>query len=142
MSKAKTMKLNFERTIPASPREVYTGWLNPKTPGTPWSENDALIMNVKVNGLFYWVHSGNVHYGRFTKLKKAHMIQLTWMSHYTLGEESLVTLTFKKQGDGTLLKLVHSDLPMDKKARAHEDGWNHFMDKLAAGYTKGARKKK
>jgi uncharacterized protein YndB with AHSA1/START domain len=142
MKKSKTLELSFERLIPAPPREVFAGWLNPKTPGTPWHENDDLILNAKKNGLFYWLTNGNVHYGRFTELKKSSRIQLTWMSRYTLGEESLVTLTFQKQGDGTLMTLVHSNLPNDEKAKAHEGGWNYFMDKLAGHYGKASRKKK
>jgi hypothetical protein len=35
--------------------EVYDGWLNPKIPGTPWHEADKLILNPKVDGLFYWL---------------------------------------------------------------------------------------
>jgi len=142
MKKAKTMKLKFERTIAAPPSQVFDGWLNPKTPGTPWHEHDDLILNAKKNGLFYWLTNGVVHYGRFTELKKASRIQLTWMSRYTLGEESLVTLTFKKQGKGTLMTLVHSDLPKDDRAKAHEGGWNYFMDKLVDHYGKVPRKKK
>ena len=34
----KTIELELTRTIPASPIEVFDGWLDPKSPGTPWSE--------------------------------------------------------------------------------------------------------
>ena len=50
------------------------------------------------------------------------------MSPYTLGAEATVTLTFKKKGDATLMTLVHSDLPDTEEGRAHEGGWNEFMD--------------
>jgi uncharacterized protein YndB with AHSA1/START domain len=33
----KTVELKFDRTIPASPSEVYDAWLNPKIPGNPWN---------------------------------------------------------------------------------------------------------
>lgn len=143
MKNAKTMALSFERTIAASPNEVYDGWLNPKVPGTPWHEHDDLILNVKKNGLYYWLTNGNVHYGRFLELSRGKKIKLTWMSRYTLGEESTVTLTFKKVSEGTLMTLTHSDLPKDEKAKAHEGGWNYFMDLLVEHYAKkSARKKK
>lgn len=136
------MELKFERTISSTPAEAFDGWLSPKTPGTPWHEHDKLILNPKQNSLFYWLTNGNAHYGRFTKLKRPSQIQLTWMSPYTLGEESLVTITFKKKGDDTLMTLVHSDLPTDEKAKAHSDGWNYFLDKLANHFGKSSRKKK
>ncbi len=50
----KTIELKFERTIPASPSEVYDAWLNPKIPGNPWNIADKLTLNPKVDGLFIW----------------------------------------------------------------------------------------
>ena len=140
--KSKTLKLKFERTIPAPPTEVFDGWLSPKTPGTPWNEHDDLILNTKKDGLFYWLTNNTAHYGRFLEVKRPHHIQLTWMSRYTLGEESTVTVNFKKKGKETLMTLIHSDLPNDPKARAHEGGWNYFMDKLVDNFSSKARKKK
>ena len=105
---AKTLELKFERVIPAPPGEVFDGWLDPKTPGTPWNENDKLILNPKVDGFFYWLIHGTSHYGRFTKIERPGRIEHTWMSRYTEGKESTVTVTFKKKGAGTQMTLVHS----------------------------------
>src|SRR5580698_2945293 len=99
----KTQEFKFERTIPAPQGDVFDAWLNPKVPGTPWNEKDKLIFNPKVDGFFYWLIDGNSHYGRFTKLERPTRIQHTWMSRHTLGEESTVTLTFKKKGEDTLM---------------------------------------
>jgi len=140
MSKStKTIEFKFERKIPAPPSEVYDAWLDPKIPGTPWHEADKLILNPKVDGLWYWLIRGTSHYGRFTELDRPGRIQHTWVSPNTLGEESMVTVTFKKQGEDTLMTLVHSDLPDDDKGRAHEKGWNYFLDKLVDHFGSGAR---
>jgi len=45
----KTIEFKFERTIPASPDEVFDGWLNPKIPGNPWNAADKFILNPKVD---------------------------------------------------------------------------------------------
>ena len=127
---AKTLELKFERTIPAPPAEVFDAWLNPETPGTPWHESDKLIFNPKVDGLWYWLIRGTAHYGRFTEIERPASIQHTWMSKYTLGEESTVTVTFEKMGEETLMTLVHSGLPDTDGGRSHEKGWNYFLDKL------------
>lgn len=123
-------KLEFtvERTIPAPPAEVYDAWLNPKIPGTPWHEADKLILDPKVDGLWYWLVRGTAHYGRFTEVSRPGRIQHTWVSPHTHGEESMVTVTFKKKGDGTLMTLVHSGLPDDDGGRGHEKGWNYFLN--------------
>src|ERR1700734_1817257 len=108
MKKAKTLELEFERTIPAPPEEVFAAWLDPKFPGNPWNMGEKLLLNPEVDGFFYWRVHGTPHYGRFTEVKRPARIQHTWVSPYTLGQESTVTLTFKKKGGDTLMTLVHS----------------------------------
>jgi uncharacterized protein YndB with AHSA1/START domain len=124
----KKIEFTFERTISAHPDEVYDAWLNPTMPGTPWHESDKLILNPEVDGLFYWLHpGGTAHYGRFTVAERGARIQHTWVSPSTLGEESVVTVTFKQTGEYTVMTLVHSNLPDAEVARSHENGWNYFL---------------
>src|SRR5262245_15179727 len=100
MSKStKTLEVKVERTIPAPPDEVYDAWLNPKIPGNPWNAAEKFILDPKVDGLFYWTLKGTSHYGRFTKVVRPERMEHTWVSPNTLGEESTVTLTFKKHGE-------------------------------------------
>ena len=124
----KTIEVKVERTIPAPLGEVFDGWLNPKIPGNPWNMADKLILNPEVDGFFYWAVQGTPHYGRFTKVKRPARIQHTWMSPNTSGLESTVNVTFKKQGTGTLMTLVHTGLPDTDGGRSHAKGWNYFLD--------------
>jgi uncharacterized protein YndB with AHSA1/START domain len=128
----KTVEIKFERTIPAPPSEVFDAWLDPKIPGTPWHENHKLIVNPKVDGLWYWLALGGTpHYGRFMEIDRPVRIQHSWMSPNTLGQESIVTVTFEKKGEGTFMTLLHSGLPNEAMARAHEKGWNSIFDKFS-----------
>src|SRR5258706_10497341 len=136
----KTLEFKMERTIPAPPGEVFDAWLNPKIPGNPWSAAEKFILDPKVDGLFYWTLKGTSHYGRFTEVERPGRIQHTWMSPKTLGQESMVTLTFKKQGEDTLMTLVHSNLPDCEPARRHEKGWNYFMGIFYEQFGNGSRK--
>jgi uncharacterized protein YndB with AHSA1/START domain len=122
-----TLELRFERTIQAIPVEVFDAWLNPKIPGNPWNAAEKLIFDPKVDGLFYWSRQGNSQYGRFTSVERPALIRHTWVSPHTLGIESIVTVSFEKKGEDTLMTLVHSNLPDDEKARSHEKGWNYFL---------------
>ena len=123
----KKIEFTLERTILAPLDEVYDGWLNPKVPGNPWNAADRFLLNPKVDGFFYLTMKGTAHYGRFTAVERPRRVQHTWVSPNTLGHESTVTVSFEKQEKGTLMTLVHSDLPDDDKARSHEKGWNHFL---------------
>ena len=139
---AKTLEFKFERTIPAPATEVYDAWLDPKIPGNLWNFADKLILNPKVDGVYYVFAGETPHYGRFTQADRPARLQHTWVSPHTLGQESLVTVTFKKQGDETLMTLVHSDLPDTDGGRRHEDGWNYFLNIFPDQFGKKSSKKK
>jgi uncharacterized protein YndB with AHSA1/START domain len=46
-----------------------------------------------------------------------------------------VEVTLSSDGDGTLVRLVHSGLPDDDSAKRHREGWDHYLGRLevAAG---------
>jgi len=138
----KTVEVKVERTIPAPPGEVFDAWLNSKTPGSPWHENEKLIVNPTVDGLWFWRSVGGTpHYGRFIEIARPGRLQHSWMSPYTLGEESTVTVSFQKNGDDTLMTLVHSGLPNDDMAKAHDKGWTSISDKFCAAFVGGSQRR-
>lgn len=135
----KTIELELTRTIPAPPVEVFDGWLDPHCPGTPWRMADKLILDPKVDGLFYFrvakdAGKGKPHYGRFTILDRPSKVQYAWMSPNTCGLESLVTVTFQKRGEETLLTLLHENLPDDEVGRSHLRGWEYLLGQFTDRY--------
>ena len=138
----KTLEVRIERTIPASPGELFDGWLNPTIPGNPWNAAEKFILDPKVDGLFFWTLNNTSHYGRFTEVERPTQIQHTWVSPKTLGEESIVTLTFQKKGEDTLMTLEHFGIPDADAGRGHEKGWNHFLDIFPGQFGNGSRKEK
>jgi uncharacterized protein YndB with AHSA1/START domain len=126
---AETVEISVERTIPATPAEVFDAWLDPTVPGAFGHENEQLIVDLKKDGLWYWrSRGGTPHYGRFIEIARPGRIQHTWMSPNTLGKESIVTVTFQKKESGTLMTILHSGLPSAEMAAAHEKGWNYILD--------------
>lgn len=135
----KVMDMTFRRTIPAPVEEVYDAWLDTQNPGNPWGKAKKLIFEPKLDGLYHFVHvidgDEKPHYGRFAVLERPHKAQLTWMSPYTRGLESLVTVTFEPKGEDTVLTLNHANLPDDDYGRLHEQGWKHFMGLFSDFFT-------
>ena len=43
----------------------------------------------------------------------------------------MVSVTFKKQGDDTLMTLVHSRVPDTDSGRSYEKAWNYFLGLLS-----------
>jgi uncharacterized protein YndB with AHSA1/START domain len=141
------VEIKVERSIPAPPGEVFDAWLDPEVPGSLWHEHDKLIFNPKVDGLWYLltlVHGRNStpHYGRFVELNRPRLIQHSWVSPHTLGEESIVTVRFKKKEEGTRLILLHSGLPNEAAASAHAKGWNSILDKFSSICVTGSHRRK
>jgi uncharacterized protein YndB with AHSA1/START domain len=128
-----TVDIKVERTIPAPPGEVFDAWLDPKIPGSPWHQHIKLIVNPEVDGLWYWLAiGGTAHYGRFIEMERPSLVRHSWVSRNTLREESTVTVTFREKGEGTLLTILHSGLPNEDMARAHEKGWNAISDRFSS----------
>jgi uncharacterized protein YndB with AHSA1/START domain len=134
ISNDKTMTITLNRTIPASPAEVYDAWLDSATPGTPWSraECEKVILDPKIDGVFYFRRAKDErvkypHFGRFVALEPGKKIEYTWMSPFTHGAESLVTVELESQGDDTLLQLRHSKLPDDEMGHMHDSGWTSIL---------------
>ena len=140
MTVENTLELTVERLIPAPPSEIFDAWLDPKIPGTIWNAAERFIVEARVDALFYWTLKGTAHYGRFTEVQRPHRLQHTWVSPNTLGHESTVTVTFTRQGENTLMTLVHSGLPDHELARGHGSGWDNFLGVFREQFGDGSRK--
>jgi hypothetical protein len=101
---AKTLEFRSERTIPASPGEVYDAWLNPKIPGNPWNAAEKFGLDPKVDGLFYWTLKGDV------PLRPVHGDRAAGPHSAYLG----VTKHIRRGVD------YHSDLQDREKTRYHD----------------------
>ena len=141
MTATTTCQVSIQRKILGTPAEVYDAWLDPNVPGAFGHENEQLIVDLKPEGLWYWrSRGGTPHYGRFLELSRPTRIQHSWMSPNTLGKESIVTITFEKDGSGTTMKIVHSDLPNAAMATAHEEGWKTILESFSKSASKDRNK--
>jgi uncharacterized protein YndB with AHSA1/START domain len=135
----KQTDLTLTRTIPASPADVYDVWLDPKSPGGPWFGCKKVILDAKVDGLFYHAVGNQgrewAHYGRFITLDRGRCIAHTWVSEGTRGLESVVTLTFEADGDRTRVTLHHAGVPDDDFGRQHASGWGFTLEMIEKRFT-------
>ena len=136
-AKPKMLELKFTRTIPATAAEVFGAWLDTTHPGNPWTGAKKVILDARVDGLFFFATSKEPswpHYGRFIEIERNRRVQYAWMSPFTNGLESIVTVTFEKKGEETLLTLTHAGLPDDDHGRLHDDGWNGCLGTFIAQF--------
>jgi uncharacterized protein YndB with AHSA1/START domain len=132
------------RTIAAKPDAIFDVFIDPSVPGGPWFGAARLLIDVKVDGLFYFLvsHEGKdwAHFGRFVRIEHPGadtpgVVEYTWMSEATRGAESIVTVTFAPLGEETDVAVRHARIPDDEIGRRHADGWTWMLNLLAERFS-------
>ena len=132
--------LSFKRRLNASPEKVYAAWTDPEKIIRWFGRSDAKAdsfraeIDARVGGRFRVSFSTNDEYyevgGVYREVVPNRRLVFSWAWHSTPERESLVTVSLKPDGDGTLLTLHHEQL-FDQAARdGHERGWIGALDKL------------
>jgi uncharacterized protein YndB with AHSA1/START domain len=91
--------------------------------------------DARVGGRFRWIMqapSGEQHdvSGVYREVVPNEKLVFSWAWKSTPERESLVTLTFRPDGGGTLMTLMHEQF-FDADARdRHQQGWSGAMEKL------------
>ena len=133
--------LTITRRLRASPQKVYAAWTHAENliqwfaaqakPGSVKADLD-----VRVGGRYRisFTNQDNGEYhevgGLYREVVPDARLQFTWAWHSTPERESLVTIEFKPDADGTLM-IFQQEQFADQAARDnHERGWNKFFDIL------------
>jgi uncharacterized protein YndB with AHSA1/START domain len=136
------LSLEVSRRFAAPPARVFDAWL-----GDEWAEwlppakasCKILEFDPVEGGRFHLRMSmGDGHEaevsGVYREIKRPMKLVLTWMGHYNR-QESVITVTFHKDGDGTLMTLRQDGFPEAGSRDGYEAGWTGAggaFDKLAA----------
>lgn len=106
--------------IPATPQEIYEAWLD-SVAHSEMTGGDANISDEVGAEFSAW---DEYITGRNLELVPGERIVQSWRTDEYDDEhaDSTVTITFEETDDGTLLTLVHSNVPDDQRAY-EEGGW-------------------
>jgi uncharacterized protein YndB with AHSA1/START domain len=133
--------LTLTRRLRARPEQVYAAWTEPENlvqwfgpanvkPGSVQAELD-----VRAGGRYRVSFTGNdgeYHQvgGVYREVVPNERLVFTWAWHSTPERESLVTVSLRSDGAGTLLTFHHEQF-VDETARDdHERGWSESLGKL------------
>ena len=141
MSTAATVKpsLTIKHRFNVPPAKVFAAWTDPEKvkrwmgPGAVEvlsAENDA-----RTGGRYRWLMKspdGTEHdvSGIYREVIPNEKLVFTWAWKTTPERESLVTLTFKSDGTGTLMTLTHEQFFDEEVRDRHQNGWNGAIEKL------------
>jgi uncharacterized protein YndB with AHSA1/START domain len=123
-----------ERRIAARPETVFS-FFTDRDKWLSWMGQDGEFSFVPGGAYRTRVNGDNIAEGRFVEIDPPKRLVFTW--GWAEGEmpvppgSSTVEITLEPVPEGTLLRLVHRDLPSPEACAAHKEGWTHYVERLA-----------
>ncbi|MGP3948582.1 SRPBCC family protein [Streptomyces sp. 7N604] len=124
--------VTVERRIAARPETVFS-FFTDRDRWLSWMGADGEF-TFEPGGPYRTHVTGDNHAsGRFLEIDPPKRVVFTWGweggGMAVPPGSTIVEINLEPDGDGTLLRLVHRDLPPQARA-PHAEGWNHYMDRL------------
>jgi len=132
--------LTLKRRIDAPPAKVYAAWTDPQKMmrwyAPAGADTLAAETDARPGGRFRVLMrtaDGERHdvSGVYREVVPDEKLVFTWQWRSKPEWESLVTITLKRDGEGTILTLLHEQLPDEAERDGHRDGWTGAIEKLA-----------
>lgn len=131
--------LTIKRRFNAPPAKVYAAWTDPEKIARWFGPDGGAVLSaesdVRVGGryrIIFHTEDGEEHNvsGVYQEVVPNERLVFTWMWITMPERESLVMVSLKPDGDGTMMTLLHERF-FDEPARdRHHMGWTGCFDKL------------
>jgi uncharacterized protein YndB with AHSA1/START domain len=125
--------LVVERRVPVPPAKVFTYFTDPAK-WLAWQGTEAEI-DLVAGGVWRVNVTGEGYAsGRVLEVVENERVVFTWgweQGPPVPPGSTTVAIDLIPDGDGTLIRLTHSDLPPDE-IEIHRFGWEHYAGRLAA----------
>ncbi len=133
MSSTQTVVVDREVRISASPETIFPFLIDPEKM-VLWKGTEAML-DPRPGGIYRVnVVGKNMARGEYVEVKPHSKVVFTWGWE---GDDevppgsSTVEVSLTPDGDETIVRLRHTDLPTKESADKHTMGWDHYMSRLA-----------
>jgi uncharacterized protein YndB with AHSA1/START domain len=119
--------LTVERTMPVSADALFVAWTEKFD--LWFAAPESVLMTPEINVPFFFATAFqgalHPHYGRFLRLRRAELVELTWVTGEggTEGAETVVTVEFTPTAEGTRVRLTHAGFPRADLRDRTEAAW-------------------
>ena len=138
---AERPSLTLKRRFNATPEKVYAAWADPQRlvqwfgPGSVEEGSVKADIDLRVGGRYRISFTGadGEHFqvgGVYREVVPNQRLVFSWAWHSTPERESLVTISMKPEGSGTLLTFLHEQFADTTARDNHERGWMELLAKL------------
>ncbi len=128
------LAIQREVRIAARPETVFAFLVDP-TKMVLWKGQRATL-DPRPGGIYrVEISDRHIARGEYVQIVPNRRVVMTWgwegEGNPVPPGSSTVEITLVPDGDGTILRLVHRDLPTESRD-SHAHGWEHYLDRLAA----------
>ena len=136
---AEPISLTLSRHFAAPPERVFDAWLEKswgEWVGPPGVNGEVVQLEPRVGGHYRVV----MHLpdgktlsvgGVYKQIVRPERLVMSWKWEHE-EQETLITLTFRADGNGTELTIHHEGFGAPERRDSHNNGWTGTLDKLAA----------
>ncbi len=139
MTDADPTTVDQEIRIEARPEDLFPYFTDPSKM-THWMGIDCKLDATPGGSLRIDVNGTNVAGGHFVVVEPPTRLVFTWgwegADEMPPGSTS-VDVRLTPDGDATIVRLTHRDLPTPEQVESHAAGWGHFLARLAVAATGG-----
>ena len=132
--------LTLRRRLNAAPEKVYAAWADPQRlmqwfgPPSVVAATVQADIDLRVGGRYRISFNAKGTYnevgGVYREVVPNQRLVFSWAWHSTPERESLVTISMKPEGSGTLLTFLHEQFADVTARDNHERGWMELLAKL------------
>jgi uncharacterized protein YndB with AHSA1/START domain len=128
------------RDMTSPPEVIYRAWTEQLD---RWlAEPGTVLMKAEANAPFFFESRSpfepraaggrQAHYGRFLKLARDTLIEMTWVTgpHGTGGTETVLSIELQRIEGGTRLRLTHGGFADDATCAQHAEAWPLVLEQL------------
>jgi len=134
-----TETVTREVRIAARPETIFQFFVDPAKM-VRWKGRMASL-DARVGGEYRVdINGRDIAVGEYLEIDPPRRVVFTWgwmgEGHPVPPGSSRVEITLTQDGDETIVRLVHSDLPAGA-GKSHSEGWDHYLPRLAVAAAGG-----
>jgi uncharacterized protein YndB with AHSA1/START domain len=131
------VKLSLTRSFDDAPETVFDAWLQKswgEWVGPPGVNGEVIQLEPRVGGSYRVVMhlpSGDTRTvgGTYREISRPSRLVMSWKWEHE-EQDTLITLTFRAEGKGTQLTILHEGFAAPERRDSHNNGWTGTLAKL------------